>query len=415
VALFTVLGVLYILGRLLTPAPRPGSRPTTRQPVRLGSVSVVWVVLLALAPSATWCVMPLLFAGLHALPPRLALPLAAVLTALVVVSEVRGADGTLNPNMIVAPSAVAAVATAVLVQLQRQGARQRVLIDDLVRTRHDLAATERRAGVPTERRRPAAEIHDTLGQGLSSQRMLLQASERVWRTDPDTAGVHLHDAARITSLSLAEARRFVQDLAPADLADQTLPDAHAHLAGRESGPGLTVEFRLGGDPDRLPERGEAALSCTAQGAPADVREHAAATRAALTLTFLDDQVSLGIAGNGRGLDVAGPRAASVPHSPEEPDRTRGHGLPAMRIRARQSGGTLTVESAPGEGTVVSAAVPLTPLAAGHPSAQRPVRGARPASTPVSAPPVRQLLCDDHAVVRAGLRPAVQRRGHRGGR
>ncbi|WP_459171060.1 ATP-binding protein, partial [Streptomyces europaeiscabiei] len=44
-----------------------------------------------------------------------------------------------------------------------------------------------------------------------------------------------------------------------------------------------------------------------------------------------------------------------------PGRERGHGLPAMRIRARQSGGTLTVESTPGEGTVVSAAVPRTPV------------------------------------------------------
>lgn len=43
----------------------------------------------------------------------------------------------------------------------------------------------------------------------------------------------------------------------------------------------------------------------------------------------------------------------------ERDRTRGHGLPAMRIRARQAGGTLSVESTPGEGTVVTVAVPLT--------------------------------------------------------
>lgn len=43
----------------------------------------------------------------------------------------------------------------------------------------------------------------------------------------------------------------------------------------------------------------------------------------------------------------------------EQDRTRGHGLPAMRIRARQAGGTLSVESVPGEGTVVTVAVPLT--------------------------------------------------------
>jgi signal transduction histidine kinase len=37
---------------------------------------------------------------------------------------------------------------------------------------------------------------------------------------------------------------------------------------------------------------------------------------------------------------------------------RGHGLPAIRARTRQLGGTLTIESAPGEGTVLSVAIPL---------------------------------------------------------
>ena len=350
VALYAVFCLLYVLGQFLAPAPRPGSAPTTRHLAWLGSVSVVWTVLLALAPSATWCAMPLLFAGLYALPPRFAVPLAAVLTALVVASEIRVADGTLNPNMVVAPPALAAVATAVLVQLQRQAARQRGLIDDLVRTRRDLAATERRAGVLAERQRLATEIHDTVAQGLSSQQMLLQAAERVWEADPETARGHVLKAAEITSRGLAEARRFVHDLAPADLVEHSLPVALGALAERESGPGLTVEFRLDGDPGPLPEPVAAVLLRIAQGALANVREHAAATRAALTLTWLDDQISLDIADNGRGFDVTAPPVSA-------PGRPRGHGLPAMRIRARQSGGTLSVESAPGEGTVVSVAVP----------------------------------------------------------
>lgn len=366
VALFAVFGLLYALGHLLAPAPRPGGSPSARHLAWLGSVTVVWVVLLALAPSATWCAMPLLFAGLHTLPPRIAVPLAIVLTALVVVSEVRVADGTLNPNMVAAPPAVAAVATAVFVHLRRQATRQRVLIDDLVRTRRDLAATERRAGVLAERQRLATEIHDTLAQGLSSQQMLLQAAARVWSTDPDAARGHIQKAAEITSRSLAEARRFVHDLAPADLAERSLPGALGALAERESGQGLVVEFRLDGTPRRLPERVEAALLRIAQGALANVREHAAATRAAVTLTCLDDQVSLDVADNGRGFDgdgspslEAGRANAETGPAGREPGRERGHGLPAMRIRARQSGGTLTVESTPGEGTVVSVAIPLT--------------------------------------------------------
>ncbi|MDX2526924.1 sensor histidine kinase [Streptomyces europaeiscabiei] len=361
VALFGVFGLLYALGHLLAPSPPPGSRPSTRHLAWLGSVTAVWVVLLALAPSATWCAMPLLFAGLHTLPPRIAVPLAVLLTSLVVAAEIRVSEGTINPNMVAAPPAMAAVATAVFVHLRRQAARQRVLIDDLVRTRRELAATERRAGVLAERQRLATEIHDTLAQGLSSQRMLLQAAERVWGTDPDTARGHIGKAAEITSHSLAEARRFVHDLAPADLVERSLPAALGALAERESGPGLTVEFRLDGIPGPLPERAEAALLRIAQGALANVREHAAATRAALTLTCLDDQVSLDIADNGRGFDPGRPSVAEEGRAGAAPGRERGHGLPAMRIRARQSGGTLTVESTPGEGTVVSAAVPRTPV------------------------------------------------------
>ena len=351
IALFAAFGMLYVLGRLLAPAPRPGARPSGRHLAWLGAVSVVWAGLLALAPSATWCAMPLLFTGLQTLPVRTAVPLAAVLTALVVATELRLSHDGLNPNVVIAPLAISAVATAVLVHLQRQAARQRVLIDDLVRTRRDLAATERRAGILAERQRLASEIHDTLAQGLSSQRMLLQAADRTWETDPGAARRHMRDAAGIASHSLAEARRFVHDLAPADLADRTLAEALRVLADRECGDGLTVGFRLDGVPGPVPERVEAALLRIAQGALANVREHAWATRAALTLTWLDDQISLDVADNGRGFD---PERRAAPDT----GRERGHGLPAMRVRARQLGGTLTVESTRGEGTVVSAAVPL---------------------------------------------------------
>jgi len=350
VTLFAGFWLLYVLGQFLAPAPPSGARPSARHLCWLAAVCAVWVVLLALAPSATWCAMPLLFAGLHTLPARIALPLVGVLTALVVASEIRGAEGAVNPNMVVAPPAIAAVASAVLLRLQRQTVRQRLLIDDLVRTRRDLAASERRAGTLAERQRLASEIHDTLAQGLSSQQMLLQAAERLWDTDTEAARGHVRDAAGITARGLAEARRFVHDLAPADLTGRDLPEALAALAARESVPGLAVDFRLDGTPGPLPERVAAALLRIAQGALANVREHAAATRAALTLTCLEDQISLDIADNGRGFDPSQPPAA---------DSTRGHGLPAMRARARQSGGTVTVESAPGEGTVVSAALPLT--------------------------------------------------------
>ncbi|MEV7190770.1 sensor histidine kinase [Streptomyces sp. NPDC093510] len=350
IALSVSLALLYVLGPVIGPVI--GARPTApRRLAWLILVVAVWVVLVILAPSFAWCAVPLFYTGLRTLPPRAALFLVTVLTAFVVVAQLQLA-GQFDPNLLLAPPAWAAVATAVFIYMQRQGVRQRELIDDLIRTRRELAATERREGTLAERQRLSMEIHDTLAQGLSSQQMLLQAADRVWDTDPAKARTHVRTAESITERGLAEARRFVHDLAPADLADGGgVAQALRALAERESDAGLTVRFHAEGTPVPLPDRVSSALLRIAQGALANVREHADATTAALTLTLLDDQVVLDVADDGRGF-------TPPPARPDSPAGVRGHGLPAIRARAGQLGGTLTIESAPGEGAVLSVSIPL---------------------------------------------------------
>ncbi|WP_411091840.1 sensor histidine kinase [Streptomyces sp. 049-1] len=345
------LALLHLLGPVLSGA---GERPTGRRAAWLGLVVAVWMVLVVLAPSFSWCAVPLFYTGLRTLPPRAALVLVGVLTVFVVAAQLRLA-GRFDPNLLLAPPAVAAIATAVFLHTERQTARQRALIDDLIRTRRELAASERREGTLAERQRLSMEIHDSLAQGLSSQRMLLQAAERVWESDPDKARAHVRGAGSVAEHNLAEARRFVHDLAPADLArGGGLEAALRALAARESGDDLTVRVHVddGARVPPLPDRVQSALLRIAQGALANVREHAGASTAALSLTLLDDQVVLDVTDDGHGFDPAA--------LPDAPAGVRGHGLPAMRARLRQLGGTLTVESAPGEGTVLSAAVPLDP-------------------------------------------------------
>ncbi|WP_457029278.1 sensor histidine kinase [Kitasatospora sp. P5_F3] len=331
---------------------RAGARPV--RVVRLAVVAGLWAVLVLLAPSFAWCAVPLIYTALRTLPARAAIPLVAGLTALVVYSEEKLTG--LDPVGLIAPPAVAGLATVVFLQMERQAERQRALIADLVSTRSELAATERREGTLAERQRLAIEIHDTLAQGLSSQQMLLQAADRTWESDPVTARTHVHTAAAIAARNLAEARRFVRDLAPADLADGAgLDQALRTLAEREAAEsGLTVRCHLDGAPVPLPDVVQSALLRIAQGALANVREHAGARTAALTLSYLGDQVVLDIGDDGQGI---GSPASSPIESPTESEG-RGHGLPAMRARVRQLGGTLTVESTPGEGTVVTAAIPL---------------------------------------------------------
>ncbi|GAB2634076.1 sensor histidine kinase [Nocardia goodfellowii] len=317
----------------------------------LALVVALWIVLVALAPSFAWCAVPLLYTGLRILPLRTALFLVAVLTAFVAGAQIRLA-GWADPAVLVTLPTVVVLATAVFVYMRRQSERRRMLIDDLIRTRRELAETERREGTLAERERLAMEIHDTLAQGLSSQRMLLQAADRIWATDPRRALAHVRSAESIAEQNLTEARQFVRDLAPADLAASgSLGAALDALAQRESSEALTVRFRAEGNPPRLPDRVEATLLRIAQGALANVREHARASTATLTLTTLDDQVVLDIADDGMGFDAA----ASVSGNGD-----RGYGLAAIRARLHQFGGTLTIESTPGEGTVLSAAIPWGP-------------------------------------------------------
>jgi signal transduction histidine kinase len=64
----------------------------------------------------------------------------------------------------------------------------------------------------------------------------------------------------------------------------------------------------------------------------------------ITLTYLGDTLLLDVADDGTGFDA---RAT-----------TDGYGLVGMRQRLSRVGGMLTVESAPGSGTILNASVPL---------------------------------------------------------
>ncbi|MFE1788106.1 sensor histidine kinase [Streptomyces sp. NPDC059525] len=371
IALSITLALLYVLGPAVggtTDAPPERPTPRTRRTHRthpapprprtptphrrrlwLGLVVATWVVLVLLAPSFAWCAVPLFFTTLRTLPPRAAAALVTVLTVFVVAAQLK-LSTAFDPNLLLAPPAIAALATAVFIHMERQAQAQRALIDDLIRTRRELAATERREGTLAERQRLSMEIHDTLAQHLSSQQMLLQAADRTWDSDPATARAHVRTATGIAARGLAEARRLVHDLAPPELDNGTgLADA---LRALDAGPDIEVRFHLEGTPAPLPDRAESALLRIAQGALANIREHSGARTAALTLSFLGDQVVLDIADDGTGFTAATP-ATSAPAD-------RGHGLPAIRARVRQLGGTLTIESTPGEGTVLSASIPLEP-------------------------------------------------------
>lgn len=360
VAVAIACGVVYTFGPLL-----PRVR-TARQVAAgwLGALSVVWLVLVVLTADGVWVAFPLYFLQLHLLPRRAGLT-AVSATALAAITAFAAHQGVFSPIAAIGPALGAAVAVAVVLGYQalyRESEQRRRLIEELTATRADLAEAQHTAGVLAERERLAREIHDTLAQGLSSIQLLLRAAER---SLPDTAGTAARyvDQARQAAVdNLDEARRFVAAHAPPALDDTTLADALERLCATTSTRHrITAGFRSTGDPVPLPTAHEVALLRIAQAALANTVRHAGATTAEITLSYLGDEIALDVVDDGIGFDPA--------RLPAPDPGEGGFGLAAMRSRARALGGSLSIESAPGHGTALTARLPLPRSTDIHPEAR----------------------------------------------
>ncbi|MEU3661284.1 sensor histidine kinase [Streptomyces sp. NPDC032940] len=351
VAVAVVLGAVYAVGPAL-----PAVSATRRAAALwLTAVGVVWLLLLALSAEAVWLAFPLYFVQLHLLPRR-AGPAAVLGTAVAAITAFAVHEDAFTAATAIGPALGAAVAVAVVwgyQALYRESERRRRLIEELTAARADLADAQRAAGVLEERERLAREIHDTLAQGLSSIQLLLRAAERALPDRPEPAVTYVGQARQAALDNLAEARRFVAALAPPALDGTPLAGALERLCATTADRhGLDVRFRLAGPPRPLPTAREVALLRVAQSALANTVGHARAGTAEVTLGYPGDAVVLGVVDDGVGFDPAAVRVPGVDGG--------GFGLAAMRARVHAVGGTLTVESAPGRGTALSARLPLAP-------------------------------------------------------
>jgi signal transduction histidine kinase len=221
-----------------------------------------------------------------------------------------------------------------------------------------LVAQAREAGILDERRRMAGEIHDTLAQGLAGIIAQLEAAD-VTDGEPERRR-HLHLARELARGSLSEARRSVQALRPGPLDDARLPDALTQLAEQwQQTSGIPVRVEIDGTPTPMQPALEVVLFRAAQEALANVAKHSGASRVGVTLTYTPDVVALDVLDNGTGFHARADSESSE-HAPAaySTGTGTGYGLEAMRGRMRQVGGTLVIESALGEGTTLSASVPV---------------------------------------------------------
>ncbi|MDI3212885.1 sensor histidine kinase [Arthrobacter sp. AL12] len=393
-----ILAAVYVLGTVLE--KRHSADPSRFDPrpyshLWLAAVCLLWLLLIWASADFVWLAFPLFFLQLQVLPLRLALPAIALSTVLVIVAlwfHNSAADGgALQLPMVLGPAfgAAFAVVTGLAYRaLYLEAEKQRLAAEELRRTRAELARSQHDAGTLAERARLAREIHDTLAQGFSSIVLMGRSAEKSLDDgDTATARDRLRTVQETASANLAEARNFVRGLQPPalaeDSAEQSGDTSVETLAGSPPedplvnslrrlcekteteaaarGTRLRCRFDLEGTPVDLPNPYRTTLLRAAQSSLANVWVHAQAGTAVVTLSFLGSEVAMDIYDDGAGFD---PSAVTGPAG--RPDGS-GYGLKSLQERVAALSGSLDIESAPGEGTVVAIRLPLGDSPPGRPA------------------------------------------------
>jgi PAS domain S-box-containing protein len=200
-----------------------------------------------------------------------------------------------------------------------------------------------------ERQRIAVELHDSTSQHLVALGLGVTRLRRNLRSEPAVAPL-LDDMSGLIGEALKEIRVFSYLLNPPNLERDGLEATlRRFVSGFGARTGLTTLFRPEGDLDGLDPLVQRAVFRVIQEALANVHRHAEANGAEVDLAVRVGELVLRVADDGRGLHGSGVGS---------PDETQlGVGIPSMRARVLQLGGTLSVTSDEA-GAVVEARVPL---------------------------------------------------------
>jgi PAS domain S-box-containing protein len=217
------------------------------------------------------------------------------------------------------------------------------------KAQHDKEMLQKLVGAQEdERKRIARDLHDELGQKLTALRLKLENVRKICEEEEICGGID--EAQQLAKHIDADVDFLAWELRPAALDDLGLVAATENYVrewSRHSG--VTVEFHASGlKRMRLAPEVETNFYRITQEALNNTHKHAKATRASVLIEKGDGSVILIIEDDGKGFNVK-----------DKKSRSKGLGLTGMQERAALVGGTLEIESAPGQGTTIFARVPAT--------------------------------------------------------
>ncbi|MEO5881643.1 MAG: CHASE3 domain-containing protein [Caldimonas sp.] len=199
-----------------------------------------------------------------------------------------------------------------------------------------------------ERSLLARELHDELGALLTAAKLdAARLKSRLGKTTPEVLErlAHLNETL---NGGIALKRRIIEDLRPSSLSNLGLVAALEILI-REFGQRSEVAMNQELEHVDLSPAAQLTVYRLVQEALTNIAKYAKSTRVEVTLARIDEEhVRIAVRDNGIGFDSTVERAAT-------------HGLLGMRYRVESDGGSMRLESAPGQGTLIEATLPVLDL------------------------------------------------------
>jgi signal transduction histidine kinase len=198
-----------------------------------------------------------------------------------------------------------------------------------------------------ERSRIAREVHDELGQALTGLKIDLSTLARDVRNRLPDAEQRVDAMTRLVGETIDFVRELSAQLRPPVLDDVGLAAAIEWQAQEfQSRTGVVCRLVSSLPDEELPTDVSTALFRILQEALTNVARHAGATFVHIRLDKADSVIILTVTDNGRGI------------TPEEIENVRSLGLVGMRERSLLLGGNVTITGQPGNGTTVTARIPV---------------------------------------------------------
>jgi signal transduction histidine kinase len=199
-----------------------------------------------------------------------------------------------------------------------------------------------------ERTRIARDIHDDLGQCLTTLKLDLAL---LYKDTPEDSAVVRQKVTEMSHLvdgTINSVRRIITELRPRLLDDLGLTAAiEWQTADFQKRTGIPVSLSVYPREIILDQDRSTVLFRILQEALLNVVRHAAATAVSVSLTDIDGKVEFEVKDNGKGITA------------EESGQCTSFGLLGIRERAESLLGTVSVSGTPGEGTVLTITFPTT--------------------------------------------------------